>query len=508
MAYDYVIVGAGSAGCVLASRLTEDPALRVLLLEAGGSDRRREVSIPAVFTNLFRTECDWAYETQPQPACAGRALYWPRGKMVGGCSSMNAMIYIRGHAADYDAWAKDGNDGWSAAQLEPYVRRARAHMSVSALRCVNPVSRAFVEAGVELGFPRRTDFNEPDPSGFGLYQVTQRRGRRHSVSDGYLRPALARANLTVKTAVHATRVLFDGTRAVGVEYAEGGQRARVVAERETIVCAGAVGSPHLLLLSGIGPAAELAAHGVRVVVDLPGVGRNLHDHLATGLAHACTQPVSLANAESLTSIVRYGLGRGGPLTSNVAEAGAFLTLGAGATAPDLQLHFAPAFFVDHGFTRPAGHGFTIGPTLLTPRSRGRITLRSTNPFTAPAIDPQYLSAAEDVALLVEGLALGRQLAATRALAPFRGAETLPGPHVQGADALAAYVRERSETLYHPVGTCRMGHDATAVVDRFLRVHGVQRLRVVDASIMPTITRGNTNAPTVMIAEKAADLLRA
>ena len=508
MAYDYVIVGAGSAGCVLASRLTDDPALRVLLLEAGGSDRRREVSIPAAFKNLFRTECDWAYETQPQPGCAGRALYWPRGKMVGGCSSMNAMIYIRGHAADYDAWAKDGNDGWSAAQLEPYVRRAREHMSVSALRCVNPVSRAFVEAGVELGFPRRLDFNEPDPTGFGFYQVTQRRGRRHSVADGYLRPALVRANLTVKTGVHATRVLFDGTRAVGVEYAEGGQRARVFAERETIICAGAVGSPHLLLLSGVGPAAELAAHGVRVVIDLPGVGRNLHDHLAIGLAHVCTQPVSLANAESLTSIVRYVLGRGGPLTSNVAEAGAFVTLGTGATAPDLQLHFAPAFFVDHGFTRPDGHGFTIGPTLLTPRSRGRLTLRSADPFAAPAIDPRYLSAAADVALLVEGLALCRRLAATRALAPFRGAETLPGAHVQGTDELGAYVRARSETLYHPVGTCRMGHDATAVVDRFLRVHGVQRLRVADASIMPTITRGNTNAPTVMIAEKAADLLRA
>lgn len=507
MAYHYVIVGAGSAGCVLASRLTDDPAVRVLLLEAGGSDRRREVSIPAAFKNLFRTECDWAYETQVQPACAGRALYWPRGKMVGGCSSMNAMIYMRGHAADYDAWAKDGNDGWSAAQLEPYVRRARERMSVSALRCVNPVSRAFVEAGVELGFPRRTDFDAADPTGFGFYQVTQRRGRRYSVADGYLRPALARSNLTVKTGVHATRVLFDGTRAVGVEYAERGQRARVVAERETIVCGGAVGSPHLLLLSGIGPAQELAAHGVRVVADLPGVGRNLQDHLATGLAHVCTQPVSLANAESVTSVARYLLGRGGPLTSNVAEAGAFVMLGAGAPAPDLQLHFAPVFFVDHGFTRPDGHGFTIGPTLLTPRSRGRITLRSTDPFAAPAIDPRYLSETEDVALLVEGLALGRRLAATRALAPFRGAETLPGPEVQGPAALAAYVRERSETLYHPVGTCRMGHDATAVVDRFLRVHSVQGLRVVDASIMPTITRGNTNAPTVMIAEKAADMLR-
>ncbi len=507
MAYDYVIVGAGSAGCVLASRLTDDPALRVLLLEAGGPDRRREVRIPAAFKNLFRTECDWAYETQAQPGCAGRALYWPRGKMVGGCSSMNAMIYMRGHAADYDAWAKDGNAGWSAAQLEPYARRARERMSVSALRCVNPVSRAFVEAGVELGFPRRTDFNEGDPTGFGFYQVTQRRGARHSVADGYLRPALARPNLTLKTGVHVTRVLLDGTRAVGVEYAERGQRARVVAERETILCGGAVGSPQLLLLSGIGPADELAAHGVRVAVDLPGVGRNLQDHLAAGLAHACTQPVSLTNAESVASLLRYLLGRGGPLTSNVAEAGAFVTIRSSAPAPDLQLHFAPVFFVDHGLTRPEGHGFTIGPTLLTPRSRGRITLRSADPFAAPAIDPRYLSEAEDVAMLVEGLALCRRLAATRALAPFRGPETLPGPAVQGEAALAAYVRDRSQTLYHPVGTCRMGHDATAVVDPFLRVHGVQRLRVVDASIMPTITRGNTNAPTVMIAEKAADILR-
>jgi choline dehydrogenase len=246
---------------------------------------------------------------------------------------------------------------------------------------------------------------------------------------------------------------------------------------------------------------------VRVAVDLPGVGRNLQDHLAAGLAHACTKPLSLTNAESVGSLVRYLLGRRGPLTSNVAEAGAFLTIRAGAPAPDLQLHFAPVFFVDHGLTRPEGHGFTIGPTLLTPRSRGRITLRSADPFAPPAIDPGYLSEAEDVAVLVEGLVLCRRLAATRALAPFRGPETLPGAAVQGEAALAAYVRERSETLYHPVGTCRMGHDATSVVDPFLRVHGVQGLRVADASIMPTITRGNTNAPTVMIAEKAAAMLR-
>ncbi len=517
--FDYVIVGAGSAGCVLAARLSEVSSTRVLLLEAGGAESPRELAIPAAFSKMFKSACDWAYETEPEPALDGRRLYWPRGKVLGGSSALNAMVYMRGHRADYDRWAELGNAGWSFTDVLPYFRRAEDQrrgasayhgtggpLRVSDLRTVNPLSRAFVAAGLELGFPANADFNGPDQLGFGLYQVTQRHGRRESAATAYLRPVRRRPNLEIRTGAHATRVLLERGRAAGVEYVGGGQRGRARATREVLLCGGTVNSPQLLMLSGIGPADHLRSLGIDVACELPGVGENLQDHLAIMVAYECRRPVTLANAERVASLLSYLLLRRGPLTSNVAEAGAFVTTQPGARLPDIQFHFGPAWFVEHGFGNPAGHGFTFGPTLLRPQSRGRVRLRSADPLMPPAIHANYLTQSADVAPLVAGIRLSRRLAATRAFGDFCGGETAPGPTVSDDQGLAAYLRARVETLYHPVGTCRMGADAGAVVDARLRVHGVEGLRVVDASVMPTIVGGNTNAPTIMIAEKAAELI--
>jgi choline dehydrogenase len=519
-AFDYVIVGGGSAGCVLAARLSEDARTRVLLLEAGEAQGPREMAIPAAFSRLFKTAADWAYHTEPEAALDGRQLYWPRGKALGGSSSINAMIYIRGHREDYDRWARLGNTGWSFADVLPYFRKAedqqrgaseyhgvRGPLRVSDHRSVNLLSRAFVAAGLELGFPSNTDFNGPEQLGFGMYQVTQRYGRRESTATAYLAPARRRPNLVVRTAAHATRVLLERGRAVGVEYVTGGRKAQARASREVLLCGGAVNSPQLLMLSGIGPADELRNLGIPVVCDRSGVGDNLQDHLVVTVTYECRKPVSLLNAERYSSLLSYLLFRRGPLTSNVAEAGAFVTTQPGARLPDIQFHFGAAWFVDHGFGNPPGHGFTFGPTLLRPQSRGRIRLRTADPLAPPAIQANYLTQSADIAPLVSGIRLSRRLAATRAFDGVCGGETLPGITVTEDRDLAAFVRARAETLYHPVGTCRMGTDAEAVVDPRLRVREVQGLRVVDASVMPTIPGGNTNAPTIMIAEKAADLIR-
>jgi choline dehydrogenase len=518
-AFDYVIVGAGSAGCVLAARLSEKPSTRVLLLEAGRAETPREAVVPAAFSRMFKTACDWAYETEPEPALDGRRLYWPRGKVLGGSSTLNAMVYVRGHRADYDGWAALGNPDWSFADVLPYFRRAEDQqrgasdlhgiggpLRVSDLRTVNPLSRAFVAAGLELGFPANPDFNGLDQLGFGLYQVTQRYGRRESAATAYLRPARRRANLALRTGAHATRVALERGRAVGVEYVSNGRREQVRAAREVVLCGGSVNSPQLLMLSGIGPAEHLRSLGIDVACDLPGVGENLQDHLAVMVAYECRKPVTLANAERLAGLLSYLLFRRGPLTSNVAEAGAFVITQPAVRLPDIQFHFGPVWFVEHGLANPPGHGFTFGPTLLRPQSRGRIRLRTADPLMPPAIHASYLTQSADVAPLVAGIRLARRLAATRAFADFRGGETAPGPTVTDDPGLAAYVRARAETLYHPVGTCRMGADAAAVVDGCLRVRGVEGLRVVDASVMPTIVGGNTNAPTIMIAEKAAELI--
>lgn len=519
--YDYIIVGAGSAGCVLANRLTEDAHTQVLLLEAGGPDQAKEIHIPAAFSKLFRTAHDWAYFTEEQPHLHHRKLYWPRGKLLGGSSSMNAMIYIRGNRANYDEWERLGNEGWSFADVLPYFKKAEKQargaseyhgtggpLNVCDLRHVNPLSRAFVEAGVELGFARNDDFNGSQQEGVGFYQVTQKNGKRHSTAAAYLRPAMQRKNLTVQTQAHATRVIFDRQRAVGVTYVRDGKQTDARAAREVILSGGAVNSPQLLLLSGMGPADHLQSLCIDVVMDLPGVGQNLQDHLATGVAYACTQPLSLASAERLSNILNYLLFSHGPLTSNVAEAGGFVRIRPAAPVPDLQFHFAPVYFMDHGFQKVEGHGFTIGPTLLYPKSRGTIQLHSSDPFAPPLIQPNYFADEADLKLLVEGIKLARRFGQTKAFAPFCGGETAPGAQVQSDAEIAEAIRGNVQTLYHPVGTCKMGNDPLAVVDAQLRVHGIEGLRVVDASIMPTIVGGNTNAPTIMIAEKAAALIRA
>src|SRR5579884_2039001 len=518
--YDYIIIGAGSAGCVLANRLSEDPTVKVLLLEAGGRDNRKEIHIPVAFSKLFKSPCDWAYYTEPEPQLSNRTLYWPRGKVLGGSSSMNAMIYMRGHHADYDHWHYLGNHGWSYAEVLPYFKKsekqqrgaseyhgASGPLHVSDLCTVNPLSQAFIAAGEEIGFPRNQDFNGASQEGFGLYQVTQYKGRRHSAAAAFLHPVMSRKNLTVKTGTHVFGISFENKRAAIVSFQQEGGSVQARAEREIILCAGAVGSPQILMLSGIGPAEHLGQFNIPLVCDLPGVGNNLQDHPACGVAYECTQPVSLANAESLPNLLRYVCFRKGALTSNVAEAGAFIKTPLAAELPDLQFHFGVGYFVEHGFQKIKGHAFTIGPTLLHPRSRGEIRLRSSNPLDAPSIRANYLSDPHDMKVMLEGIKISRKLVGTKAFATYRGKELLPGPEAIDDQALRAHIARFTETLYHPVGTCKMGNDAQSVVDSELRVHGVEGLRVVDASIMPVIVGGNTNAPTIMIAEKAADLIR-
>jgi choline dehydrogenase len=521
-AYDYVIVGAGSAGCVLASRLTEDPNTRVLLLEAGGTASAREVRIPAAFSKLYKTVVDWNYSTEPEPCLHNRKLYWPRGKMIGGSGSMNAMIYIRGNPCDYDDWAGLGNDGWGFQDVLPYFKKserqergaseyhgASGSLSVADLRRVNPLTRSFLAAAKELGIPANSDFNGATQDGAGLYQVTQMAGQRHSTADAYLTPAQARENLTVLTHAQATEIVVENHRAVGIEYLLLGSAIETaLAEREVILTGGAVNSPQLLLLSGIGPADEIRRVGIHVVHDVPGVGKNLQDHLMVSVGYLCKKPVSMANAESLRNFLRYLVFKRGPLVSNVAEAGIFSRTRAGLCEPDLQLLFGPAYYVNHGLTPRKEHCFGFGPTVVTPESRGSISLKSANPLEPPAIRANYLSAPADMRVIVEGVKLSRQLAHAKSFELYRGGELHPGLSVQSDEEIAKFVRAEAETLYHPVGTCKMGNDSMAVVDATLRVHGIDGLRVADASVMPRIPSGNTNAPTIMIAEKAADLIRA
>jgi choline dehydrogenase-like flavoprotein len=518
--YDYIIVGAGSAGCVLANRLTEDPKVKVLLLEAGGPDARKEVHIPVAFSKLFKTPCDWAYYTEPEPQLGNRGLYWPRGKVLGGSSSINAMIYIRGHRYDYDHWRDLGNAGWGYQDVLPYFRKSEAQengasefhgtagpLHVTNLRFVNPLSEAFVAAAGQCGYPRNPDFNGAQQEGFGLYQVTQFQGKRCSAADAFLNPARRRPNLTVRTGVQVFDIIFEKRRAVALSIQQGQGSTQERAEREIILCAGAIGSPQLLMLAGIGPADHLRSLGIPVTLHLPGVGANLQDHVAVPLVYECTQPVSLANAESVKSLARYMCFKDGMLTSNVAEAGGFTTTSSSAPAPDLQFHFGPGYYVNHGFAKFKGHAFTLGPTMIRPYSRGRISLRSSNPLDAPVIQANYLSDSRDGEVLLKGLKLARELAAAQAFAKYRGREIHPGAEAASDDGLRSHIAQYGETLYHPVGTCKMGSDDQAVVDSELRVRGVEGLRIVDASIMPTVPGGNTNAATMMIAEKAADLIK-
>jgi choline dehydrogenase len=537
--YDYIIIGAGSAGCVLANRLSEDPDCKVLLLEAGGRDWHPFIHMPAGLARIAGNKAiNWDYDTVPQAQLGGRTIWWPRGKVLGGSSSINAMCYIRGNAGDYDDWAAQGAQGWDWAGVLPYFKRAEGNtrvlrqaqdardfdelhgadgpLTVSDLRNVNPLSRVFIAAAQQAGLARNDDFNGPSQLGAGLYQVTQRDGARCSAAVAYLNPAMARPNLTVQTGAMVSRITFDRPasahpRANGVTCAHGGKAFHYEASREVILCGGAINSPQLLMLSGIGPQAELRRHGIDVVVDCAGVGGNLQDHLDVCTLQHETTRTSYDRASELKLAFDYFLrGRRGPGTSNIAEGGAFLRspLAPDARA-DIQLHFIPAMIDDHGRNRLPGDGYTLHACNLRPRSRGRISLASNRAADKPLIDPDYLGDADgfDLKMMVECARFSLELFAQQAFDEYRGAPIFPAKIPRNEAELVDFVRAKAETVYHPVGTCRMGADGDAVVDPQLRVRGVDGLRVVDASVMPTLPGGNTNAPTIMIAERAADLIR-
>jgi choline dehydrogenase len=512
--HDYVIVGAGSAGCALAARLSEDSDVSVLLLEAGGPDSQPEIHIPAAFGSLLKTSLDWDLVSEPEPGLDGRRNYLPRGKMLGGSSSINAMIYIRGHRADFDEWRRiAGDQRWSYEAVLPYFRRSEDNergesayhgvggpLAVSESRAMTPMVDSFVEAALQHGQAANPDFNGPEQEGFGRYQLTQRGGMRCSAAAAFLHPVMARENLTVLTGALAHRVILEGGRAVGVEYEQGGVVHTVRADTEVVVSAGAYLSPQLLLLSGIGPAAELALLGIEAVVDLP-VGHNLQDHL-TVLFSWLTDQESLMTALTPENVALLQEEGRGPLTSNIAEGGGFFRSRDDLAAPDLQIHAGPVMFHEEGLGAPTAHAIVAGPCLLAPTSRGTVSLRSTLPIAKPRIAHGYLSTGQDRDALLAGMRTTLEIAGQPALGGVITGDHLVPRSTSDADLLD-YLQRRAHTIYHPVGTCAIG----AVVDSELRVMGVDGLRVVDASVMPTVPRGNTNAATIMIAERAADLIR-
>jgi choline dehydrogenase len=510
--HDIVIVGAGTGGCVLASRLTENPDLSVLLIEAGPRSRKLEIKIPAAFSKLYRTEVDWGDSTTPQGELDGREIVFPRGRMLGGSAAMNAMMVLRGHPADYDAWAANGCPGWSWNDVEPaFARSAEGPFPLAQQREPSVLTEAFVHAAQVVGIPFTDDLNAEDNAGVGFVPVSQRRGRRFSVLDGYLKQARRRPNLTVVTGALVTRVLLQNGRAVGVAYRLHGEdevEEEALAETEVVLCAGAIGTPHLLQLSGIGPRAVLDAAGVEVLHEHAGVGANLLDHLANGLLVKTKGVETLASAESFRNLASWAICGRGPLTSNLGEAVAFLRTRPDIPAPDLELLFAPVLFEEEGLKQPTEHGLTLAVVLLRPKSVGSVTLRSADPRVPPAIDPRYLTdpSGQDVATILHGLRLARRVLSQEPLAGFVDGEILPGPDARSDDDLRAHIRQLSQTLYHPAGTCRMGSDPLAVVDPALRVRGIEGLRVADASVIPELPSGHTNWPTVMIAERAADLI--
>jgi choline dehydrogenase-like flavoprotein len=525
--FDYIIVGGGSAGCVLAGRLSEDPQARVALLEAGPADASVLIHCPAGLALIAKTgQANWALSTVPQPGLNGRRGYQPCGKVLGGSSSVNAMIYIRGHHDDYDHWSEEGNPGWSWRDVLPYFKRAEHNergadqfhgvggpLNVMDLRSPNHFAPVFVQAAVQAGYSHNPDFNGEQQEGFGVYQVTHRKGERFSAAKAYVTPNLARPNLKVITNAHTTRILMEGRRAVGVEYRQAGQLKQLKATREIILSAGALKSPQILMLSGIGPGAQLQAHGIAVTHDLPGVGRNLHDHpdvIQVVDAPRLTELFGLSPrtiGRIVKSVFEWRDSRSGRLTTNFAEAGGFVRSGPDAPLPDLQLHFVIAKLVDHGRKTVLGLGYSCHVCLLRPDSRGTISLASSDPMAPPLIDPNFLGERSDVERMVRGFKITRNILGQSALASHGGRELPTSAAARTDEEIEQFIRGHADTIYHPVGTCRMGSGAGDVVDAQLRVRGVDRLRVVDASIMPRIVAGNTNAPTIMIAEKAADMIK-
>ena len=519
---DYVIVGAGSAGCVLANRLSEDPGTRVCLIEAGGRDRHPNIKIPAAFANQFETSLDWNYSTEPEPHVDGRSLYIPRGKSLGGSSSMNAMLYVRGRPLDYGLWVEQGAPGWGWDDVLPYFLRsednargasefhaAGGELRVEDQRSPRPIDRRLLDASVAAGVPRTADYNGPEQDGVSMFQVTQRGGRRWSAADAFLRPAIRRPNLELVTGATVTGVELAGDRAVGVRHRgrRGGERV-ARAGREVILAAGAIGSPQILMLSGIGPADHLREVGAAIRHDLPGVGANLQDHPAVAMLWEVRGEPTLYGADRPRHLAEWVLRRSGPLTSSVAEVCAFVRTRAGLPAPDIQFHMGAAYFEDHGRATFDGDAIVIGPVLVSPRSRGTIRLRSTDPLAKPRILTNSLAEPDDVESLVAGMELAREIAAASPLAEAIVRELKPGAGASGREDLEADLRRRLFLLYHPSGTCRMSDTAEgAVVDSRLRVHGIEGLRVADASIFPVIPGGNTNAPAIMVGEKASDLIR-
>jgi choline dehydrogenase len=525
--FDYVIVGAGTAGCVLAGRLAEDSGAQVCLIEAGGSDRHPLVSTPAMVAAAIATRrLNWRFETTPQPQLKGRRIAQPRGKVIGGSGSINGMVYSRGHPLDYDDWAAAGASGWSYADVLPYFIRSENNQDLPASTYhgrggpmnvrwpprPNRLNNAFIAATQSLGFPRAADFTGADSEGVGFRQGTIRAGTRETTARAFLRPALRRGNVTLYTEALALRVLIENGRAVGVVYERGGQQYEVRASREVILSAGALQSPQLLLLSGIGPAAELKAAGIVPVHDLPGVGRNLHDHLACPVMMRSPDSTSYgisarALPRGLWNVLEYLTLRSGPLASNVFESVAFLKTAAGQDRPDVQFVFQPAARPKPSFPLPIGHGFAISPVTLYPKSRGRVTLAGPDAHLAPLIDPALLSVDADIEPLIRAIKLSRRILATPNFARYRATEVAPGVRVQTDADIGDFIRSTAYTVHHQVGTCRMGSGAQAVVDPQLRLLGLSGLRVADASVIPSIVGGNTNAVVVMIAEKAVDLIR-